>query len=382
LAVGHAPILRVNRILFRKLRDLGWNIALAVPEAMPADWPNRPTPEPRAPEDPPIHYLPLRGDSVRSFTLPGLAELMRTERPRIVYLQNEPTSVQAHRLAALCRATGSTLVINTNENDIPPLGEAWRRGAKIFVRSLWKRVWSRPVSRHAWVAAICEDGRAAMRASGFAPERIIVTPLGFDASLFFRDPGRRAQWREKLGLTQPTIAYFGRMAANKGIHLLIEALGVLRAQPWQFLIDSFEHAPDDYAQVLRTAYERAAIDDRTQTVNPSHEEIADFMRACDIVVIPSTWREQYGRVAPEAMACGCAVIVADIGALPELVGSSGVVVPPHDSAAIAAAISALIADGEHRAALGEAAAERARKDLSADSQAILLDGFFKKILAE
>ena len=103
------------------------------------------------------------------------------------------------------------------------------------------------------------------------------------------------------------------------------------------------------------------------------------MRAADIVAVPSIVKEQYGRVAPEAMACGCAVVVSDIGALPELVDDAGVIVPPHDIDALAVTIGNLMANPQRRAALGSRAQARARAELSLERQSALLDLLFRRI---
>ena len=68
-----------------------------------------------------------------------------------------------------------------------------------------------------------------------------VAPLGFDAALFQPDKKSRNETRRALGLTDPVIAYFGRMIPGKGIQLLAAALGRLKHKRWHFLIDDFGH---------------------------------------------------------------------------------------------------------------------------------------------
>jgi glycosyltransferase involved in cell wall biosynthesis len=144
-------------------------------------------------------------------------------------------------------------------------------------------------------------------------------------------------------------------------------------------MDDFEHDSTADAGWLDRAINQAGIRDRLITFNATHESIADYMRAADIVVVPSVWKEQYGRVAPEAMACGCTVVVSDIGALPELVGDAGVTVTPNDVNALSAAIGKLLADPQRRAALASQAQDRARAELSLDRQAAILDLLFRRV---
>jgi glycosyltransferase involved in cell wall biosynthesis len=379
LAIGHAPILQVNRRMYRAFARKGWKIELAIPDRHP--WTLEPARvEVRHPDDPPIHYLPVKGFYTRTWSFVGLTRLLAARRPRFVYLENEPDSVMAWTVGRWCVRNDAQLVVNTNENDVPPVFEALRkRGLKPALRSLRTRLWARATRPYiAHVVAICEDGRAAMRAIGFG-DAVTVAPLGFDAALFFPDESRRIAVRRQLGLELPVIAYFGRLARNKGVHLLVSALGRLKHLRWQFLIDGLTAASDEYALQLRACISEMGIEERTTSITATHEEIPDFMRAADIVVLPSIWREQYGRVAPEAMACGCTVIAADIGALPELVGSAGLLVPPGDVGALTSTLEELLEAPEKCQQLAKAAVARARELLSIDRQIAVLDHLFRSL---
>lgn len=379
LGVGHAPILRVNRGVYQALRRLGWRVELAIPARLP--WSSE-TAQPDHADDPPIHRLPAKGGSLRTWTFEGLRRLLNARAPRIVYLENGPDSRMAWEIGRWCARHGAKLVLNTNENDIPPVLQALRsRGIRHALRSLRTRLWVVFTRRYiAHIVAISRTGRDAMASLGFG-KAVSVTPLGYERRLFYPDAARRAAMRARLGLRHTVVAYFGRLGPHKGVHVLIAALGRLTALPWQFLIDDFEHAPGDYAGRLRRAIDDAGIAGRTTFFTATHDEMPDYMRAADIVVVPSVWREQYGRVAPEAMACGCAVVVSDAGALPELVGSAGVVVPAGDTEALAGAISRLITDPDGRGALAAAGEKRARISFTADRQAALLDRLFRSLLS-
>jgi len=88
------------------------------------------------------------------------------------------------------------------------------------------------------------------------------------------------------------------------------------------------------------------------------EKVACHCRACDIFVLPSS-PEGFGIVYLEAMAYGKPVIACQGEGISEIIedGQTGLLVPPHDSAAVAAAIRALLADPERAARIGEAARE-------------------------
>ena len=95
----------------------------------------------------------------------------------------------------------------------------------------------------------------------------------------------------------------------------------------------------------------------------SQAELADLYRRAAVVAAPSVF-EGFGLPTAEAMACGAAVVVTDGGALPEVAGDAGVVVPVGDAAVLGDAISALLRDEDRRRELGVRAVERARTRFS------------------
>jgi glycosyltransferase involved in cell wall biosynthesis len=378
LAVGHAPVLRINRTVYRVLLRLGWQLEIAIPRLLP--WSNDLNiVQPNHAVDPPIHRLEPRGRHIRFWSFDGLGTLLDQKRPRIVYLENGPDSMMAWEIGGWCRRNDSVLVSNTYENDIRPLGEIFReRNVRAGVRSIRSQLWGRIARKRVnHVVAICEDGRKAMQLIGFK-DAVSITPLGFDPTLFFPDPVRRATTRRGLRVSEPVIAYFGRVNRDKGIHILIAALAGLKNLQWQFLID--EHDSTEHMEWLRRVISEAGIRDRVITFTASHEAIADYMRSADIVVVPSIVKEQYGRVAPEAMACGCALIVSEVGALPELVGDAAVKVAPGNVNALSRAIADLLANPQQRATLASRAEKRAHVELSVERQATLLDSLFRHLI--
>ena len=99
------------------------------------------------------------------------------------------------------------------------------------------------------------------------------------------------------------------------------------------------------------------------------------MNAADVVVLPSVsttqWVEQYGRVAPEAMACGCLVVAANSGALPELIGDVGKLFPEGNVTALRGILQDALVNLPSFLAMRTAAANRSHETLSSSAQARL-----------
>lgn len=111
------------------------------------------------------------------------------------------------------------------------------------------------------------------------------------------------------------------------MHILIQALKGIKPGGWQLMMDSFDIYATEYSEEVSRLLSEAGLLNRVVFIKPNHYEIAAFINAADIVVVPSVsvsnWKEQYGRVAAEALACGKEVIASDSGALPELLGGQG-----------------------------------------------------------
>lgn len=384
MVVSQACAVEINRRVYRRLSELGWSVQIATDAVLIGT--SRPC-------DPPgewktaLHRLERRGKRTRYSTYRGLLALLDRARPRAVLLDLEPDSLLAVQIGRWCRRNGARFLVQACENLPILFWQALRRGrirqAARFAIMRGMNVLTRPLIAH--VFAISTGVVEQMHRLGYAG-RCSVIPLGFDPAIFADSPPLRDRKRRELGLVHPTVAYFGRLLPVKGVHLLIEALALLKRRQWQFLIDDFSDPRSTYAAQLIALIEKHGIKDRVVFFQSDHGEMPAFMNAADVVVLPSitteTSKEQYGRVVPEAMACGRAVIVSDCGALPELVGTAGCIVPENDVEALASAIDSLIGDEAARIRLGAAGRQRAAQHLSLEVQAEKINRVLRALLPE
>jgi glycosyltransferase involved in cell wall biosynthesis len=112
----------------------------------------------------------------------------------------------------------------------------------------------------------------------------------------------------------------------------------------------------------------------------STAELVRLYREATLVVVPSLY-EGFGLPASEAMACGAPVVSSDGGALPEVVGDAGVLVPAGDATALAGAIAALLADAARRTELGRHARARMLELFCWRRSARQMTRYYEQVLA-
>jgi glycosyltransferase involved in cell wall biosynthesis len=327
LAVSTASVNGVNRAVYAELKRRGWNIELVVPKTYPISSSMTLKAEPARPNDPPLHVLKMKGKNPRTFRFPEIKKLIASLKPKVVIMESDPVSYMALQLGVICKQHHSNLFALSCENlsfDILPTLR--RRGIKSLPTSFVKQALfliARPLIHT--VYTINNDGTALFLEKGFS--RVIKIPLGFDPSLFFPNEITRTAIRTKLNLQGPVIAYFGRITEEKGVDILLHALESIKDMRWHFIMDKFDIYTNNYHRHIESLVTKLELRNRITTIDANHFEIADYMNAADVVVIPSIstsiWKEQYGRVAPETMACGKVVIISKSGALPELVQETG-----------------------------------------------------------
>ena len=371
--VSHACVLTVNRAAYRELAAGGIDVHIVAPDHIVSDGRSVAC-EPRGNDDPPLTRLRLRGTNARVYRFEGLLRAMESIRPDVIYLENDPLSLMAVELGTWARARRARLLCLSCENldfgiraSIARRGRA--KGALLGMSKMALLVAARPNVSH--VFAINSDGAALFRRYGF--RSVSQTPLGFDPALFKPDEDARREVRSTLGWQGPIVAYFGRLVPEKGAHLLVEALAGLQDLEWRFLLDRFSPQSTGYPARVRAMIDAAGIGDRVLYVDADHHEVGRYMAAADIVAVPSVstefWREQYGRVAVEAMACGALVMAARTGALPDLVGDGGLLFRESDVTELSQLLRSVLTEPQCFDDVRAKGAWRARSELSIESQA-------------
>ncbi len=223
------------------------------------------------------------------------------------------------------------------------------------------------IARARFVACISHYARAqAMRLS--PPEmwpKLAIVHCGVEPRLY----GREACAPEST--SGPNLIFVGRLAAVKGVPILLEALSAL-APDYPGLRLTLAGDGPDRAALEAQARELGLSDMVRFTGYAAQSEIAEMLACADIFVLPS-FAEGVPVVLMEAMATGLPVIATQVGGVAELVrDGAGILVAPGDVDALAAAIADLLDDPERRARMGQAGAAIVARDFDSRVEAARL----------
>lgn len=308
--ISHSCVVDTNQQFFAALEELGVVLQLIVP----AQWRGDLTGELR----PPQRWEDLRAELVPvPVVLPGnvplhayrksLGRLFYLFQPDAIYVENESYAVSTFQAALANRLSVRRPLLFRNNQNIaktypPPFAQAER-----FV-----------LGQAACANLINEEAGKVLRDKGYRG-RVAYMPYGIDPG--FHRPLDARGLRETLGLRGFVFGFAGRLVEEKGIRDLLDAFARFHPEEEVSLL------------IIGDGPLRQEVEDRLATpgmrgrgrllpVVP-HREVPLHLAAMDTLVLPSrtmpTWREQFGRVLIEAVACGVPVIGSDSGEIPRLI---------------------------------------------------------------
>lgn len=211
---------------------------------------------------------------------------------------------------------------------------------------------------------------------GLPAEKIVTIRYGLEAPT----APINHQIKHELGYSddEQIIGFFGRLIEQKGVDVLLDAFASVHLSHPKARLLIVGDGKDRTALEVQAA--RLGLDEIvhfTGWVN----EAQRLMEACNVITVPSRW-EGFGLVTLEAMAYAKPLIVSNTSALPEIVvdNVTGLLIPPDDAPALAAAISRLLFDPALAIQMGQAGYQRLVTDFSVDQMVCATLDLYRELI--
>jgi glycosyltransferase involved in cell wall biosynthesis len=376
LTIGHSYVVAANRRLAHEMAVAGageWEVTVAAPERFPGDLRK-------------IELESIDGEACRVVALPvrfarrphlmrygrALRDLLQGERWDVVHCWQEPYVFSAGQVARWTRDEAALIYAtfqNISKRYPPPFAQIERRVMRCS---------------DGWIAFGHTVAETLSERRGYRDRpHAIITP-GVDLERFRPDAGGRRRVLGRLGWTDdgtPVVGFLGRFVEEKGIRVLLSALQGVIGDCRVLLVGG---GPLE-AELRSWAAQWEPSGSARVVTGVLHDEVADYLNAMDVLVAPSLttrhWREQFGRMLIEAMACGLPIVGSDSGEIPHVVGDAGEIVPEGDWVALAGALTRLLADDEYRVELSQWGLQRAASEFALSQVARRHLAFFDEVIA-
>lgn len=279
-------------------------------------------------------------------------------RKRVTILQTHGARANFYgRLAG--RLAGVPVIISTVHNSLKDYEvRSLRRGLYAFLLRLTLPIVHR-------IICVSDANRYdVIEECPAAAARVQTVYNGVDPSAFPSLPDRK-KVREELGIASgPVLVMIARLTEQKGHRFLLQACPNL-LNTWPQFCCVFVGTGELQGSLYRMAMD-LGVDKACRFVGV-RDDIADVLAAADVVVLPSL-SEGFPFVLLEALAMGCPVIASRVNGVPELIEDhkNGLLVPPRDSPALAAAIREILGDPTAASKMGAVGRAVVRERFTAD----------------
>jgi glycosyltransferase involved in cell wall biosynthesis len=296
--------------------------------------------------------------------LGGLAMLLKLGRFDVIHAHMFGSNVWGTVMGKLC----SVPVIIAHEHN-------WSYSGELMRRTIDRHVIARYATRF---VAVSESNRTRMiELEGIPPEKVLVLPTAYIPHRVTEPTDIRAE----LGLAPDAriIGVVATLRVEKALEVMITAVAQV-----------IQRFPDAHLVIAGDGPQRESLEAQVASMGLTghvhflgeRRDVTPLLQTVDVGALSSDW-EGMPLFVLECMATGTPVVATNVGGLPEIVehDRTGLLVPPRDPAALAAAISALLADPERGRLLAATAAERLH-DFTIDTVALRFADLYEQLVSD
>jgi len=285
----------------------------------------------------------------------------------LVHLEEEPWSLANQQFMRKCVKANTPVIFFTWQNILkkyPPPFSYFERYA--HAHSLG-------------AIAGNQEAKCILQQRGFTKPVKVIPQLGVDPVAFqCRDA---SELRRELKLDKSfVVGYVGRVVESKGIADLVHAMTLLPPHGALVIVGDGDLAPK-----VKDIAARLGLSARIRYISWVNSlQVPEYMNILDVLVLPSRttqrWKEQFGHVLIEAMACEVPVVGSDSGEIPNVIGDAGLVFPEGVVERLVAQLSLLCNDADYRRNLGRKGRARVLRHFTDDRIAEQTLDFYSEVL--
>lgn len=357
LVVSHSCATAINQEIYARIqKETGWKITLVIPDAWADEFGNALRQEPPAElKDSVIRCAVWKNGSIifHAYKM-SWKKFLKELRPDVIYMNHEPYALAT---AQVCWANKQSINVpfgfyscqNINKKYPPPFS---------WLESMVYR-------NSSFALPITDRVADVLTAKGYRGKQTVCA-LPLDPERYHPTLKQTPPERFPAG-SSPVIGYVGRLVEPKGLRTLATALGQLRDLDWRMVLVGTGDFQAEFEKLLT----EQSVRDRVFFAGfVPHHETPSWLASMDMLVLPSetqpNWEEQFGRVIPEAMACGAAVVGSDSGEIPHLIrqSSGGLIFSQREATELAAAFRRLLVEPALRQQLAKDGRDWVERDIS------------------
>lgn len=271
---------------------------------------------------------------------PGIARQVQSFRPDIVHIDEEPYNLVTAHITRIALKNDARTIFFTWQNLLRAYPPPFRWIEQYCYRS----------ASHALAGN--RDARRILYQKGYRGPVSVIPQFGIDPDIY---QSKRSTMRSN---DVPVIGFVGRIVPEKGLDTLLDAVAGLDGRVEVHIIGSGTAQPELEAQASRLG-----IGDAVRFPGPvPPAEVPDLLASFDALVLPSrtrpNWKEQFGRILIEAMACETPVVGSDSGEIPHVIGDAGLTFPEGNAETLRIQLKKILNDSEYARELGQKGRQR------------------------
>jgi len=251
----------------------------------------------------------------------------------------------------------------------------WQANFSLKYRLIWRWLEKFNLAHSSGAIVGNGDAQKILHAKNFTKPIQVFPQLGVNQDVFKPNPTKKST---------KTIGFLGRLVPEKGVLLLLQVFLELKKTfpEWNLLIVG--RGPEQEA--LEHFVRQNKIQDVMFAPPVSHYEMANLINTIDILVLPSydtpDWKEQFGHILIEAMACAVPVIGSSAGEIPNVIQDAGLIFEQKNHQALLDSLKTLMQDESVRKVFGQKGLERVTKHYCHEAIAQATHKFWEEILYE